>query len=258
MVYEETSGLYYDYNSGYYYDAEKSLYYDGNSGTYYQFSEGEYRVHSTIQPDELAAQKELRARMEERVERKRRRGRRRSSGRSRSADSDKESRGRKKRKEKEGRDKVEDLNGKQDDDKCKDKNSRRKTRTRTPDPPIQEALESINSHLDQEYYSSDEDYQEARIPCVRIVVKSSEDENVCINIDLKFKPFLYWRLFRSSPDPFTSSPAREAQSEVRDLTKFFCKTSAAPSTTAASRFPMANITCEILAQEMAPTSTVND
>ena len=48
MVYEETSGLYYDYNSGYYYDAERRLYYDGSSGTWYKYnySSGEYEIHS--------------------------------------------------------------------------------------------------------------------------------------------------------------------------------------------------------------------
>ena len=48
MVYEETSGLYYDYNSGYYYDAERRLYYDGSTGTWYKYnySSGEYEIHS--------------------------------------------------------------------------------------------------------------------------------------------------------------------------------------------------------------------
>ena len=38
MVYEETSGLYYDYNSGYYYDANKKMYYDGQKGVYLRFN----------------------------------------------------------------------------------------------------------------------------------------------------------------------------------------------------------------------------
>ena len=50
MVYEETSGLYYDYKSGYYFDAERSLYYDGTSGTFYSYNyeTKSYEVHSQI------------------------------------------------------------------------------------------------------------------------------------------------------------------------------------------------------------------
>ena len=50
MVYEETSGLYYDYKSGYYFDAERSLYYDGTSGIFYSYNyeTKSYEVHSQI------------------------------------------------------------------------------------------------------------------------------------------------------------------------------------------------------------------
>jgi len=53
MVYEETSGLYYDYKSGYYFDAERSLYYDGRTGTYYSYNyeTKSYEVHSQIEPN---------------------------------------------------------------------------------------------------------------------------------------------------------------------------------------------------------------
>ena len=59
MVYEETSGLYYDYKSGYYFDAERSLYYDGRTGTYYSFNyeTKSYEVHSQIEPNAVQTKK---------------------------------------------------------------------------------------------------------------------------------------------------------------------------------------------------------
>ena len=62
MVYEETSGLYYDYNSGYYYDAERRLFYDGSSGTWYKYNygSGEYEIHSVGGKGENAAKKRKR------------------------------------------------------------------------------------------------------------------------------------------------------------------------------------------------------
>ena len=60
-------GLYYDYNSGYYYDAERSLYYDGNTGNYLSFDTEShaFSFHSAVSPEEVEAQKVLRARAEE-------------------------------------------------------------------------------------------------------------------------------------------------------------------------------------------------
>ena len=51
MVFEETSGLYYDYATGYYYDAQRCLYYDGHKGFWYKYNEEkkEYEVYSRVE-----------------------------------------------------------------------------------------------------------------------------------------------------------------------------------------------------------------
>ena len=61
MVYEPSSGLYFDYKSGYYFDADRSLYYDGNSGTYYSYNyeTKSYEVHSQV---EMKAEKKTKKR----------------------------------------------------------------------------------------------------------------------------------------------------------------------------------------------------
>jgi hypothetical protein len=66
MVYEETSGLYYDYKTGYYFDAERSLYYDGHSGTYYSYNYDtqSYEVHSQLEPGPKQAKAKKRKKKE--------------------------------------------------------------------------------------------------------------------------------------------------------------------------------------------------
>ena len=84
MVYEETSGLYYDYNTGYYYDSERKLYYDGNTGTWYGYSyeENKYVVHSTA-----AETEESKGKKKKKKDKKKKKKRRRHSESS-SQDSD--------------------------------------------------------------------------------------------------------------------------------------------------------------------------
>ncbi|XP_023330858.1 angiogenic factor with G patch and FHA domains 1 [Eurytemora carolleeae] len=126
MVLEETSGLYYDYKTGYYYDAEKALYYDGSTGTYFKYNQDtkEYLVDSMLPEEEVAAQKELKLREEEK-KLHRIRKRRRSSDKERDPS------------------RVEDVR---------------------------------EGRMHDEY--SDDDIQESDIPCVRLVVKNTEDERV--------------------------------------------------------------------------------
>jgi len=145
MVLEKTSGLYYDYKTGYYYDADKSLYYDGNTGNYLKYDEESklYTVDSCIPPEEVAAQRELQARDQEmklhRVRKKRKRSKEDGSGKEGSTDNKEEA------------------------------------------PSLEKALAAMSARLQEDEYTDEEDddgIQESSIPCIRLVVKHTEDERV--------------------------------------------------------------------------------
>jgi len=122
MVLEETSGLYYDYKTGYYYDADKSLYYDGNTGTYLKYDQEtkQYEVDSMLDPEEVAAQRELKARKEA---------------------------------------------------------AKQHTLKRKRSLDLSTNGEPTSKPKTEDQYS-DEEITESSIPCIRLVVKASEDERV--------------------------------------------------------------------------------
>jgi len=140
MVYEETSGLYYDYRSGYYFDAERSLYYDGNSGTYYQYDQSSGKYEvHSAMPEEEVRAQVILSQV--------------------------------------ARDKQEEKEAKEE--RRKKRREKRGSKGKEENCDMSEALNNLNSVLDTEEYSEDEEGMET-IPCIRLVVMETEDSGVTV------------------------------------------------------------------------------